>query len=206
MRWLQLDAALDPRSSMHETSRLVEAAAALSALLREREVPHAFHGNFLTAVLSNATHADEIYCIVEGGSTHPFRRVRQACEKSEDFTTTVSPWISRLHATYRRFIPVIDIEILPAGEQGPRRLDGTTVMVIGGVPFLTISEFIRAKLKAWTLRGLERDAQDIIFATTHYWDRADINRIPEQEMNEFVRQHKSIAPGWAQLKRKYGMS
>jgi len=43
------------------------------------------------------------------------------------------------------------IEILPAGETGPRRLDATTVMKVQGVPFLTISEFIRAKLKSWTM-------------------------------------------------------
>lgn len=43
------------------------------------------------------------------------------------------------------------IEILPAGETGPRRLDATTIMKIQGVPFLTISEFVRAKLKVWAM-------------------------------------------------------
>lgn len=72
---------------------------------------------------------------------------------------------------YQRLIPPIDvstvfasamlprralvdpdqIEILPAGEEGPRRLDGATVMMMGRVPFLTITEFIRAKLKAWSM-------------------------------------------------------
>lgn len=191
---------------MHETSRLLEAAAALSRLLRAIQVPHAFYGSVLTAVLCNAPQSDEIFCIVEGGTTHPFRRVRQACAGSEDFTTVVSPWSSRLHATYHRFIPAIDIEILPAGEEGPRRLDSTKVMTIGRVPFLTISEFIRAKLKAWSIRGVEHDAQDITFAINRYWNRVDINRIPEQEMKEFVRQHKAAAPGWSELRRKYGLS
>ena len=45
----------------------------------------------------------------------------------------------------------IKIEILIAGEEGPRRLDGATVMAVGRVPFLTITEFIRAKLKAWSM-------------------------------------------------------
>ena len=43
------------------------------------------------------------------------------------------------------------IEILPAGEEGPRRLDSATVMVLSGLPVLTISEFVRAKLKAWVM-------------------------------------------------------
>lgn len=76
-----------------------------------------------------------------------------------------------LHTTYRGLIPAIDvssfqiwfpvpaakffnlakIEILPAGEEGPRRLDESTVMKIHGIPFLTVSEFIRAKLKCWIM-------------------------------------------------------
>ena len=69
---------------------------------------------------------------------------------------------------YQRLIPPIDvsfcfrdtfcswadpdqIEILTAGEEGPRRLDGATVMMVGRIPFLTITEFIRAKIKAWSM-------------------------------------------------------
>lgn len=43
------------------------------------------------------------------------------------------------------------IEILPAGEEGPRHLDASTVMKIQSIPFLTISEFIRARLKTWMM-------------------------------------------------------
>ena len=78
----------------------------------------------------------------------------------------------RLHVTYRRLIPAIEviqvpfnhlsahlikmhasfqIEILPAGETGPRHLDTSTVMKIQNVPFLTVSEFVRAKLKTWIM-------------------------------------------------------
>lgn len=191
---------------MHETSRLMQAAAALSRVLRALEVPHAFYGNVWTAVLSNAPHSDEILCIVEGGTTHPFRRVRQACAGSDDFTLVTLSWASRLQVTYHGFIPTIDIEILPAGEVGPRRLDSTTVMTIRQVPFLAYSEFIRAKLKAWTIRAAEADARDIIFAINRYWNRVDINRIPEQDMVEFVRQHPTAASGWGELRRKYRMS
>lgn len=43
---------------MSETQRLLEAAAALSYLLRSNGVPHAFYGSVLTAVLANSMHCD----------------------------------------------------------------------------------------------------------------------------------------------------
>ncbi|KAF8555488.1 hypothetical protein OG21DRAFT_896290 [Imleria badia] len=188
-----------------ETRRLLEAAMALSQLLSMHAIPHAFHGSILTAVMSDSPRCDEIYCIVEGGPTHPFRRVRQAVANSEYFTTTHSPWSNRLHATYRRLIPAIEIEILPAGEHGPRRLDASTTMQIKGIPFLTLSEFVRDKLKAWSIRGSDRDANDIVYTICRYWNRLDINRVPEHDMNQFVTSHRTAALSWAALKRKYRM-
>lgn len=192
---------------MHETRRLVEAAAALSLVLRNRGIPHAFYGNVISAVLGNTPWSDEIFCIVEGGQSqaHPFRRTRDAVAGNEDLTATHSPWTNRLHVTYRRLIPAIEIEILPAGETGPRHLDTSTVMKIQNVPFLTVSEFVRAKLKTWVIRGSERDAQDIIYMLGRYWNRIDINRITELDMNLFVARNVAAAPSWAALKRKYGM-
>jgi hypothetical protein len=192
---------------MHETRRLVEAAAALSLLLRNRGIPHAFYGNIVSAVLANSPWSDEISCIVQGSQSHahPFRRTRDAVAGNEDFTVTHSPWTDRLHVTYRRLIPAIEIEILPAGETGPRHLDTSTVMKIQNVPFLAISEFVRAKLKTWVIRGSERDAQDIIYMVSRYWNRIDINRITEQDMNLFVARNMSAAAPWTALKRKYGM-
>lgn len=192
---------------MHETRRLLEAATALSLLLRNASIPHAFYGSFLTAVLATSPFSDDISCIVQGGQNqaHPFRRTRDAVAGNEDFTITHSPWTNRLHVTYRRLIPAIEIEILPAGESGPRHLDTSTVMKIQGVPFLTVSEFIRAKLKTWVIGGSERDAQDISYALIRYWNRVDINRITEQDMNLFVTRNTSAAPAWAALRRKYGM-
>ncbi|KAJ7746487.1 hypothetical protein DFH07DRAFT_832736 [Mycena maculata] len=192
---------------MSETRRLLEASAALSQLLRANGIPHAFYGSVLTAVLANSPHSDEIFCIVEGGQNqpHPFRRVRDAVAGNADFTLTHSPWTNRLHVTFRRFIPSIEIEILPAGETGPRHLDSTTVMKLQGLPFLTISEFIRSKLKAWIIRAEDRDAQDISYVLSRYWNRVDINRIPEQDMNHFVSRNTSVGPAWAAVRRKYGM-
>jgi len=192
---------------MHETRRLVEAAAALSLILRNRGIPHAFYGNIVSAVLANSSWSDEILCIVEFSQNHahPFRRTRDAVAGHEDFTVTHSPWTDRLHVTYHRLIPAIEIEILPAGETGPRHLDTSTVMKIQNVPFLSVSEFVRAKLKTWVIRGSERDAQDIIFMLSRYWNRIDINRITEQDMNLFVARNISAAASWIALKRKYGM-
>ncbi|KAH7908650.1 hypothetical protein BJ138DRAFT_330207 [Hygrophoropsis aurantiaca] len=191
-----------------ETRRLIEAATAISQLLHANSVAHAFYGSFVVSVLShNPRSSDEIFCIVEGGSsgTHPFRRVRQAVAGSENFTTTHSPWSNRLHATYRTAIPAIEIEILPAGEHGPRRLDSSTIISMQGIPFLTVSEFIRAKLKSWAIRGSASDAQDILYILCQHWNRLDINRIPEVDMNHFVTCHRAGALSWAALKRKYGM-
>ncbi|KAI0316088.1 hypothetical protein OF83DRAFT_291044 [Amylostereum chailletii] len=190
---------------MPDTRRLLEAAAALSQLLRSSGIAHAFHGNVLVALLANGPQADEIYCVVEGGNTHPFRRVRQAVSGSHDITITASPWSNRLHARYQRSIPAVEIEILPAGEDGPRRLDSLTVTIIRGIPFLTMSEFVRAKLKTWAIRGSERDAHDIAFIISRYWNTIDINRIPEQDMDRFAEVVVAAAPAWAALKRKYGM-
>ena len=43
---------------MTEIQRLLQAASALSVLLTNSGVPHAFHGNILTAVLANASRSD----------------------------------------------------------------------------------------------------------------------------------------------------
>ncbi|KAF8636346.1 hypothetical protein AX16_010999 [Volvariella volvacea WC 439] len=192
---------------MFETHRLLQAAAALSQLLTAQGTPHAFHGSVLPAVLANCSHSDEIVCIVEGvqTQTHPFRRVRDAVAGNENFTTTMSPWTNRLHVSYRALIPPVDIEILPAGEAGPRHLDTSTVMKLQGVPFLTISEFVRDRLKSWMIRAAERDAHEICYMMTRYWNKVDINRIPEQDMNQFVVRNTAAAPAWSAVKRKYGM-
>lgn len=98
---------------MSDTRRLLDAANALSTLLRARGVPHAFYGSALPAALANQPHADvshppfviplishpqqEISCIVEGGQhqAHPFRRAREAVAASNDFTVVQSPWTNR---------------------------------------------------------------------------------------------------------------
>lgn len=60
-------------------------------------------------------------------------------------------------------------------------------------------------LTALDRRGREQDARDIVYAMTRYWTRVDLNRIPEQEMNDFVARFPAVSPSWQELKRKYGM-
>ncbi|EIM81923.1 uncharacterized protein STEHIDRAFT_124784 [Stereum hirsutum FP-91666 SS1] len=191
---------------MLDVRRVLDAAGVLSSALRANGVPHAFYGNVFTALLSNSPQAEEIFCIVEfGPTTHPFRRVRQAIQGTQHLSTTASPWSNRLHVICHRYIPPIEIEILAAGEHGPRRLDALTIMPLSGVPFLSISEYVRAKLKSWSIRGSDLDARDIVFLMRQYWNSIDINRIPETDMNYFVDSFSAAAPAWAAIKSKYGM-
>jgi hypothetical protein len=111
---------------MPETRRLLEAASALSHALRAQGVPHAFHGSLFVAVLTNSPQADvrppcrsssdgtvfcdliaaqEIFCIVEGGTGHPFRRVRQALTGNADLSITPSPWSNRYTLMHFRLWP-----------------------------------------------------------------------------------------------------
>ncbi|TFK49289.1 hypothetical protein OE88DRAFT_1713535 [Heliocybe sulcata] len=188
---------------MHDTTRLLEAAAALSELLRANDVPHAFYGSIIVAVMANNPYTEDMYCIVEGGLSHPFRRVRQAVSGNHLITTVASPWCNRLHTLYHGFIPPIEIEILRAGEEGPRNVDASTTTMIRGIPFLSITEFLRAKVKAWTSRQSEQDAEDICYVVSRYWNRVDYNRIPEDDMNNFAKSHSSVSPAWASIKKKY---
>jgi len=57
--WLTVDVFSSiPPPKMHETRRLLEAATALSLLLRNASIPHAFYGSFLTAVLATSPFSD----------------------------------------------------------------------------------------------------------------------------------------------------
>ncbi|KLO14035.1 hypothetical protein SCHPADRAFT_827061 [Schizopora paradoxa] len=188
---------------MTETSRSLEAAAALSRVLTAQGIPHAFHGTILVSMLSRNHSCSEVLCIVDGGNVHPFGRVRAALEGNDTLTASNAPWANRLHVVYNPPIPPVTIEILPAGEEGPRRLDGGTVSIISDLPFLTVSEFLRAKLNAWSLRSQVHDAQDIVWTLGRYWQNVDINRIPEEDMAKFIAQYPAAAEAWLAVKQRY---
>ena len=126
----------------------------------------------------------------------------------------------RILSIYKR--RAIQIEILPSGEEGPRRIDNSTAMFIRGIPFLNITEYSRAKLRAWVTyvpqillrstphiffssssRANEQDAADLVFVMNRYWHRVNINRIPESDMDRFVTRYPAAAPSWQSLKDQY---
>ncbi|KAG8930547.1 hypothetical protein FRC03_002193 [Tulasnella sp. 419] len=183
--------------------QMIEAARVLSNLLTNAGIPHAFYGSFTTIALGAQRETEEIFCIVEGG----FRNVRLAIKGSEIMTTAHSSWSARLFATYHEPIPSIEIEILNCGETGPRKLDTSNIMLIHGVPFLSISEFLRAKMNAWLTRGSEGDALDIIYVLARYWQNVDLNRIQEREMDKFIRlrgvEAMEASQAWKAVKARY---
>jgi len=178
----------------------------MSAVLHAHNIGHAFHGGLLTVMLGSPKPSEELFCIVEGaGSTHPFRRVRQALAGNEVLTATLVGWTNRLYVTYHQPIPAIQFEVLPAGEEGPRRLDASRVMLLHSVPFLNITEFLRAKLKAWISRRSQEDAEHVTFVLMRFWTQVDINRIQEDDMDRFASQYPAAIPAWAAVKRRYGL-
>ena len=135
---------------MHETRRLLEAAAALSQLLRAAGVPHAFYGSVFNAVLTNAPHADVslsswdyrsrllksirkstvllrgVIIYIHSGEyvkrapeaptslRHPHlgaAGTHRILQFASYFSLKLYP-TSRLHATYHRLIPAIDVRLL----------------------------------------------------------------------------------------------
>lgn len=70
---------------------------------------------------------------------------------------------------------------------------------------LPVSSFLARELTLCFSSNLERDAQDICFAMSRYWNRVDANRIPEHDMNYFAGRNTVAAPAWQAIKRKYGM-
>lgn len=57
----------------------------------------------------------------------------------------------------------------------------------------------------YSSRRSDSDAREITYLLNRYWNRVDINRIPEQDMADFIAAHAEAAPGWSALKSKYGV-
>ncbi|KAH7100097.1 hypothetical protein BKA62DRAFT_707599 [Auriculariales sp. MPI-PUGE-AT-0066] len=185
--------------NMPRVRRVLEAANDLSTLLTGVGVQHAFHGGFLAVLLGSTRDTEEICVIVEGS----FRPVRDALSASEKWTVNSAPWSARLFATYEHAIPAITFEVKTAGEAGPRKLDETTTMTLHDVPWLTVTEFVRAKLKEWTVRAAPEDAHDLAFALGQFHAHIDLNRIPEPDMTRFVSAVPTCAIAWQAVRARY---
>lgn len=62
------------------------------------------------------------------------------------------------------------------------------------VPILILSPYSR---------GGEYDAQDIIWVLATYWKSVDINRIPEEDMENFVAANPSAQQAWNAIKQRF---
>ncbi|PVG00730.1 hypothetical protein CPB86DRAFT_169411 [Serendipita vermifera] len=185
---------------MTRAQQCFRACSFLSACLTSHRIPHAFSGGFLTVALGSTRDTEEIFCVAPG-----FKAVRQACADNDVLSTQLAPWSSRLYVIYNESIPPVQIEIVPAGEEGPRNLDASTIMAIQNVPFLSVTEFVRAKLKVWVSRRDPGDAYDIMFILTGYWEAIDINRVVEQDMETFVKLNPEAKVAWKAIRRRYGV-
>ncbi|KZV85431.1 hypothetical protein EXIGLDRAFT_623096 [Exidia glandulosa HHB12029] len=184
---------------MPRIRRVLEAATELSTLLTGAGIVHAFHGGFLPVLLGSTRDTEDLCVIVQGG----FRPVRDAVSTSDKFAVVNAPWSARLFVTYQHAIPAIDIEVKIAGEAGPRSLNQHTVISLQNVPWLSVTEFVRAKLKEWVLRAGAEDAHDIAFVLGQFHANIDINRIPEQDMARFVAAVPAAGPAWQAVRARY---
>ena len=96
----------------------------------------------------------------------------------------------------------IRIELLRAGEFGPVHLtDDNTIEIPPGIPALTPTEFMRAKVKAWTARRALRDANDVFWVMQKYGEVLDVDRInPQGGLDEMAGEVDGIKEKWEELK------
>lgn len=187
---------------MSRTTQMFDAAAVLSDLLTTAGITHAFAGNFESVALGGPERdTEEMICIVMSS----FRHAREAVNAGDPdiMTANMATWANRLFVKYTEPIPPIEIEICIAGEEGPRNLNPQTVMAHQNLPFLSVTEFMRAKLRVWSTRNTDADAQDVLFILNRYWASIDLNRIPEADMDRLVALYPSAEAPWAAVKQRY---
>ncbi|KAG9125429.1 hypothetical protein FRC07_007623 [Ceratobasidium sp. 392] len=195
-------ACYDASPLMGMPTQLFDAATVLSDLLTQANITHAFAGNFETVALGGpGRDTEEILCIVMSG----FRHVREAIQAGDQETMSVNMagWANRMFVKYHEPIPAVEIEICVAGEVGPRNLNPQTVMAVQGLPFLSVTEFMRAKLRVWAARNNDADAQDVLFILNRYWGSIDLNRIPEADMDRLVTVYPAAEAPWNAVKQRY---
>ncbi|KAF8605650.1 hypothetical protein BDV93DRAFT_438584 [Ceratobasidium sp. AG-I] len=187
---------------MTRTTQLFDAAAVLSDLLTQAGITHAFAGNFESVALGGPERdTEEVLCIVMSS----FRHAREAVNAgdTEVMSANMATFANRLFVRYNEPIPPIEIEICIAGEEGPRNLNPQTVMAVQNLPFLSVTEFMRAKLRVWSTRSTDADAQDVLFILLRYWASIDLNRIPEPDMERLVAKYPNADGPWNAVKQRY---
>ena len=96
----------------------------------------------------------------------------------------------------------IKIELLAAGEFGPVRLTDTNTQILEHLTVLSPTEFVRAKVKAWTSRRSAQDVEDIIgvmgVAEGLLPDRIN----PDGGMDDLADEDENVARLWASLQEE----
>ena len=145
----------------------------------------------------------DVDCIVEGG----FRLVSQTLSAHPAFEVPKGLASDILTVFFRSSIMArrgtkVKVELLKAGVFGPVKLTSSTTMVVNGIPFLTPSEFVRAKVKAWTARGYNRDKMDVlwILRTADWLDPKRIN--PDGGLDDMAEEHPDVAALWEVVRER----
>jgi hypothetical protein len=96
----------------------------------------------------------------------------------------------------------LQIDILPGGEYGPRTLDTCTVQPQHGIPFLSPTEFVRAKLRSWSMTGSTRDAADAAAVLVRCAEWIDPGRVDTAEVKALAAVHGEVIPAWTAVRRR----
>jgi len=103
----------------------------------------------------------------------------------------------------------IKVELLTAGEFGPRFItdDKTVFAPVSNnantstkLRFLSPSEFVRTKIKAWTNRQSQGDAADVIWFLQTFGDQLEVDRVnPDGGMDNLADADKAVEALWSKL-------
>ncbi|KZT37134.1 hypothetical protein SISSUDRAFT_1120489 [Sistotremastrum suecicum HHB10207 ss-3] len=178
---------------------LDEAASALSKVLSASGIRHAMCGGYLAVTLGvEDRETQDIDCIVEGG----FRSVIKALSiQKETFTLLPGLTSDVLVALFKSHTGIeVKIELLQSGVFGPIRLTRSNTMTIKGVPFLSPTEYVRTKVKAWVSRRYGRDMWDVLWMLRNT-DGLDVDRInPAGGLDDMAKEYRDIRTLWAAMK------
>lgn len=73
-------------------------------------------------------------------------------------------------------------------------------MTINGIVFLSPTEYVRTKVKAWTSRKYGRDVWDVLWVLRNFED-LDIDRInPDDGLDEMAEEHSDIRQVWFDIR------
>ncbi|KZT31917.1 hypothetical protein SISSUDRAFT_1123654 [Sistotremastrum suecicum HHB10207 ss-3] len=178
---------------------LDEAAHALARVLSGSGIGYAMCGGYLAVTLGvEDRETQDIDCIVQS----PFKKVVRAfTSSSENFTVPSGLASDVLRVTFRSNSGIdVKVELLQAGMFGPVRLTPSNTMSINGIVFLSPTEYVRTKVKAWTSRKYGRDVWDVLWVLRNFED-LDIDRInPEDGLDEMAEEHSDIRQVWFDIR------